>query len=157
MGIYKLNIGICRNSSSMQAGLGFLIQDAQGLVVAAMQQQVVRCEDKLQFQAIMVLTAVQFAFDVGLRHLDIELSFHHLLSLLNSDGSCLAPVGTLVDDILCIKQLFHFCQFSFAKNLCNKAAMALASEALSSPSSQVWLEECPPCIDTLVQIESVVQ
>uniref|UniRef100_A0A2N9F4D6 RNase H type-1 domain-containing protein n=1 Tax=Fagus sylvatica TaxID=28930 RepID=A0A2N9F4D6_FAGSY len=151
VGIYKLNIGICMRSNSMQAGLGFLIRDGQGFVVAAMQQQVARCEDKLQLQALVVLTAVQFAFDVGLRYLDIELTFSNLLSLLNSDGSCLAPIGTLVDDILCVKQLFHFCQFSFTKILCNKAALALASEALSSSFSQVWLEDCPPCIVTLVQ------
>jgi hypothetical protein len=125
-------------------------------VVAAMQQQVVRCEDELQLQALVVLTTVQFAFDVGLRHLDIKLSFQHLLSLLNSDGSCLAPIGTLVDDILCVKQLFYFCHFPFIKILCNKAAMALASEALSSNTTQVWLEECPPCINTLVQADSVV-
>uniref|UniRef100_A0A2N9G5Y5 Reverse transcriptase domain-containing protein n=1 Tax=Fagus sylvatica TaxID=28930 RepID=A0A2N9G5Y5_FAGSY len=119
---YRLHGG-----GSMQVGLGFLIRDAQGFVVAAMQQQVVRCEDELQLQALVVLTTVQFAFDVGLRHLDIKLSFQHLLSLLNSDGSCLAPI-----------------------------AMALASEALSSNTTQVWLEECPPCINTLVQADSVV-
>jgi hypothetical protein len=156
VGIYKLNIGICMSSSSMQVGLRFLIRDAQGFVVAAMQLQVVRCEDELQLQALVVLTTIQFAFDVGLRHLDIKLSFQHLLSLLNSYGSCLAPIGTLVDDILCVKQLFYFCHFSFINILCNKAAMALASEALSSNTTQVWLEECPPCINTLVQADSVV-
>ena len=103
----------------------------------------------------MVLTAVQFAFDVGLQHLDIELTFQDLLSLLKTDGSCLASIGTLVDDILFVKQLFHFCQFSFTKILCNKAALALASEALSSSFTQMWLEDCPPCIVTLVQSDLV--
>ena len=52
-----------------------------------MQQQGARCDDKLQLQAFVVLTAVQFAFDVGLRHLDIELTCQDLLSLLKTDGS----------------------------------------------------------------------
>ena len=73
----------------------------------------------------MALTAVQFAFDVGLRHLDIELTIQDLLSLLKIDGSCLASIGTLVDDILFVEQFFHFCHFSFVKILCNKAAMAM--------------------------------
>ena len=103
VGIYKLNIGICTSSSSRQVGVGILIRDAQGLVVAAMQQQGVRCDDKLQLQALVVLTAVQFAFDVGLQHLDIELTFQDLLSLLKTDGSCLASIGTLVDEILFVK------------------------------------------------------
>ena len=92
---------------------------------------------------------------MGFRYSEIELTFSNLLSLLNSDGSCLAPIGILVDDILCVKQLFHFCQFSFTKILCNKAALALASEALSSSFTQVWLEDCPPCIVTLVQSDLV--
>ena len=103
MGTYKLNIGICTRSSSRQVGVGILIRDAQGLVVAAMQQQGARCDDKLQLQAFVVLTAVQFAFDVGLQHLDIELTFQDLLSLLKTDGSCLASIGTLVDEILFVK------------------------------------------------------
>jgi hypothetical protein len=93
---------------------------------------------------------------VGLWHLDIELTFQDLLSLLKTDGSCLASIGTLVYDILFVKQLFHFCQFSFVKILCNKAAMALATEALSLISTQVWLEECLACIDTLIQFDYVI-
>jgi hypothetical protein len=34
--------------------------------------------------------------------------------------------------------------------------MALATEALSSISTQVWLEDCFACIDTLVQFDSVI-
>jgi hypothetical protein len=41
-----------------------------------------RCDDKLQLQARVVLIAVQFAFDVGLQYVDVELSFKALLSLL---------------------------------------------------------------------------
>jgi hypothetical protein len=40
-----------------------------------MQHQVERCDDKLQLQARVVLQTVQFAFDVGLRYVDVELSF----------------------------------------------------------------------------------
>jgi hypothetical protein len=58
VGIYKLNIGICTSLSSRQVGVRILIQDAQGLVVVAMQQQGVRCDDKLQLQALVVLTTV---------------------------------------------------------------------------------------------------
>ena len=73
------------------------------------------------------------------------------------EGSCLASVGNLVDDILSVKQSLDFCQFSFIKNMCNKATMGLATEALSSISTQVWLEDYPACIDNFVQFDSLIQ
>jgi hypothetical protein len=47
--------------------------------------------------------------------------------------------------------------------MCNKAVMVLATEALSSISTQVWLEDCPACkdcpacTDNFVQFDSVFQ
>jgi hypothetical protein len=39
--------------------------------------------------------------------------------------------------------------------VCNKAALALATEVVSSISSQVWLEDCPANIASIVQSESL--
>jgi hypothetical protein len=61
--------------------------------------------------------------------------------MLHSDIPCLAPIGNWVDDISLTCQFFPFCQFSFVKAMCNKAAQALAVEALSSNYSQVWFED----------------
>ena len=42
---------------------------------------------------------------------------------------------------------------SVIKNVCNKAANALTTEALSSISDEVWLEDCPASIISLVQFD----
>jgi hypothetical protein len=64
-------------------------------------------------------------------------------------------VGVLIEDILHWSSVFHFLQFSFIKNSCNKAAQALATEAASSSLEQVWLEEHPICINHFVQFVSL--
>jgi hypothetical protein len=64
-------------------------------------------------------------------------SYKDLFHLLKTDSPCLASIGSLVDDILFVKNSCHVCQFNFVKSLCNKAILALATEALSSVSSQV--------------------
>ena len=68
-------------------------------------------------------------------------------------GPCLALVGNLVDNIVLSKVYFEVFQFSYVKNLCNKMNCVLATEALSSMSSQVWLEDCPDCIAQFVAIQ----
>jgi hypothetical protein len=67
---------------------------------------------------------------------------------------CLASIGVLIEDICSWIHLFHFISFSFIRTDCNKASQALATEALSSFSDQVWLEDHPHCITSLVQFDS---
>jgi hypothetical protein len=50
-------------------------------------------------------------------------------------------MGVLIDDICLWHLSFDFLSFSFIKKECNKAAYALATEALSSHMEQVWLED----------------
>jgi hypothetical protein len=65
---------------------------------------------------------------------------------------CLAPIGVIIEDIWSWLHLFHFINFSFIRKDCNKAAHALATEALSSNSEQVWLEDHPVCITSFVLV-----
>ena len=84
-----------------------------------------------------MLRAVKFSLDVGLWRIEVYLSYKDLLTMLKATNTCLAPIGTLVDDILFVRQHFPFCQFSFVKSMCNTAVLALATEALLSISTQV--------------------
>ena len=60
-------------------------------------------------------------------------------------------MGVLIDDICLWHLSFDFLSFSFIRKECNKAAYALATEALSSHMEQVWLEDQPAYISSFVQ------
>ena len=96
-----------------------------------------------------------FAYDVGLRRLEVDLECKELVLILNSDDICLAPIGNLVEDILVFCQRFPCCSFVFVKSICNKAAQALYAEALSYNFPQVWLEDCPISIVSHIQFDSI--
>ena len=134
---FKLNVGLCVDKGSKSVGMGFVIRDAQCLVMAVLQKKEVACDSILQMQAVAVLSAVQFAFDMGFRRLQVDIPYKELLLLLQADDTCLAPIGHLIDDILWVKRSCYFCHFSFVKSLCNKAASVLATEAVSSIFPQV--------------------
>uniref|UniRef100_A0A2N9ES07 RNase H type-1 domain-containing protein n=1 Tax=Fagus sylvatica TaxID=28930 RepID=A0A2N9ES07_FAGSY len=153
-GFYKLNMGFSVDPVLKLVGVGSLIRDTDGSVMAAMNQKLVLCDDTLQLQATVVLVAVKFAFHVGFRSLDVDMSYNELYYLLQFDGPCLAPIGALVDDILQIRNACIGCKFSLIKSSCNKAASALASEALSSATSQAWFDHCPGNISSFVLADS---
>ena len=105
-------------------------------------------------QAKAILTAIQFAFDMGFRRLEVDIPYKELIPWLQADDLCLAPIGPLIEDILWVKNACDFCHFSFINSTCNKAVSVLATEAASSISPQVWLENCPACIVSIVLSES---
>ena len=151
---FKLNVGTFVDKKSKSVGIGIVIRDAQCQVLAALQKKVEACDSKSQMQAMAILTAVQFAFEMGFRRLEVDIPYKELILWLQADDICLAPIGPLIDDILWVKNACYFCQFSFINSVCNKAALVLATEAAFSISPHVWLEDCPACIVPIVHSES---
>jgi hypothetical protein len=78
-----------------------------------------------------------------------------LLNLIHKGSPCGAPCGVLVDDICWWIPIFNVLSFSFIPKLCNKAALVLATEALSLVSAQVWLDDQPDCVTSFVQNDLV--
>ena len=64
----------------------------------------------------------------SIQQLEVEVGCKELVILLHAKGPCLSPVGVLIEDILHWTTAFHFLQFSFIKNSCNKVAQALATK-----------------------------
>ena len=150
----KLNVSTFVDKKSKSVGIGIVICDAQCHVLAALQKKEETRASKTQMQAQAILTAVQFAFDMGFRRLEVDILYKELIPWLQANELCLAPIGPLIEDILWVKNACDFCHFSFINSSCNKAASVLASEAASSISPQVWLENCPACIVSIVLSDS---
>ena len=108
-------------------------------------------EDKVQSHARMVLKALQFVKAIGMSRVIVEGCWQDLFRLLRTTGPCLENAGVLVDDILCLARECFVPSFNSIHANCNRAAKALATEALSSLSEQVWLEDFPAVILPIVQ------
>ena len=150
---HKLNMACRCAPDSDVVGVGILIRDSMGRVAAALETTVVGCGDMVQVHATAIGTALQFAFDIGLRNLVVEVCCQELLRLIQMGTPCGASCGVLVDDICWWIPLFNALSFSFIPKLCNKATVALAAEALSSGSIQVWLDDQLNCVTSFVQVD----
>ena len=152
---YKLNFSWRVGSACSKTGLGVLIRDSLGLVMAAKCASFSGDGLLLQIHARAVLLALEFAFNIGMRRLEVDVGNQELLGLISLASPSLAPIGVLVDDIRNWFPSFHFIRFSFIPKNCNQATYVLATEALSSNSKQVWMEDYPACITSFVQIDSM--
>uniref|UniRef100_A0A2N9FNB8 Reverse transcriptase domain-containing protein n=1 Tax=Fagus sylvatica TaxID=28930 RepID=A0A2N9FNB8_FAGSY len=150
-GVFKLNMACHSISKSCRYGLGVLIRDSEGAVMAVLEDSLLSNNELLQLHARAVLVAIKFAYDVGLRCLVVELDNQELCSLIQAGSPCFDPIGVIVDDICSSIPLFSFLCFGFSKKSCNKAANALATEAASSLITQVWLDDHPTCITPFIQ------
>ncbi len=127
---YKLNVAYSLSPGNVQAGLGVLMRDSSGSVAAAMCARVRWDGEVLQVHARSLLMALQFAYDVGLRALEVDVGCQELLGLISRGSPCFASMGVLIDDICLWHLSFDFLSFSFIRKECNKAAYALATEAV---------------------------
>ena len=152
---YKMNLAVSFRPAEKLLGVGVLIRDCKGLVMAAFFTCFTACGDVLQDQARAVLIGVHHALEIGILHVEVESCFQELTGLINAGPPCLAANGVLVDDICSFFPLFQFVNFSVINSVCNKAVSALATEALSSVCDQVWLEDCPASIISLINADLV--
>jgi hypothetical protein len=129
---FKINVAFKRIAGSSLVGIGVLIRDYLGGVNAVMQRQSILGGDYILIYAQVVLSAIKFALDVGLPRIVMDIGCKELHAFLLSEDPCFAAVGPIVDDILFMKRYFLSVKFSFVSSICNKAAIALATEAVSS-------------------------
>ena len=87
-GLFKLNIAWSTSSTANQVGVGVLVRDYSGSVIAVLEKKVLACGDPIQMHAMAVLEALHFAFDLGLRSLPFEMGSKELLCLLRAHRPC---------------------------------------------------------------------
>ena len=136
-----MNVAFRIGPDNVKTGLGVLVRDSKGVVAAAMCSTLQWSGDVIQAHARSILVALKFAYDIGLRLIELDVGCTELLGLLHKGSPCYAPMGVLVDDICFWISCFKFLSFSVIRKDCNKASQALATEALSSNFEQVWLED----------------
>jgi hypothetical protein len=152
---YKMNVACRLNAAKDRVGVGIVIRDSNGIVCGAFCTSIVHGGDFFQEHARAILVGLRFALDIGIFRVEVEEGCSDLIGMVQKGSPCLAANGVLVDDICGFIPNFQFISFSFVKNICNKAITALATEALSLTSDQVWLEDCPVSIISLVQLDLI--
>ena len=114
---YRVNVDGARFSSQKEAGVGVIIRDNKGLVIAALSKNIDAPLGSLEIEAKAFEVGLQFAKDVGIYVLILEGDCLVMYRALAGISPCLASIAAIVYGIEAASQNFRNVSFSHEKFL----------------------------------------
>ena len=150
---FKANFDGAVFNNSNSTGVGVIIRDSNGEVIAAMFERILLPTTMMEVEMLACRRAVTFAIEVGIQDITFEGDSLTMIRAINSGGASEAPYGNLIEDILVYVSSFSSVVFKHVKRPCNKVADALAKKAKFGDMFQAWMEELPPDITPLAVLD----
>ncbi|KAK2637132.1 hypothetical protein Ddye_031924 [Dipteronia dyeriana] len=113
-GLFKINTDAAINGSLGHVGIGIIIRDSAGHVMASSSPQ--------SAEAVAILRGLQLARDSGLWPCSIESDALSVVMLMNSKAIPCAEIGLAIQDILSLVDKLSICEVSFVQRDANMAA-----------------------------------
>jgi ribonuclease HI len=136
-------------------GIGLLIRDHEGTVVAAKCSTQSHVSDPLVAETIAVWTAARFIKYKGLDNVVLEGDSLGVVNCLQEEEPSWAPAGHFIEDTkLCLSGLAWSVQH--VGRDANSAADRLAKLALSLVEEHQWVSSIPQCIQNIVMAEKQI-
>nr|XP_023900897.1 uncharacterized protein LOC112012746 [Quercus suber] len=152
-GMYKVNYDGAIFSQQERAGVGVVIRNAEGAVMASLSQQIPLPTTVAQVEALAVRRATEFALELGVTKAIFEGDSEVICRELNDPNPSQALHGHLLQDVKSLSNSFHFASFSHVCRQGNNVADALAKRAIREHDQTVWMEDVPSDIQHVVQAD----
>ena len=103
-------------------------------------------------EAMAAMVALQLAWDIGLRNVEVEGDSLTVITVLKDQECCLASYGDIIWDIRHLAASFQCVKYCHVHREGNNAAHVLAHKVLDLHSDfLVWLEDVPGFLDHVIQ------
>ena len=94
--------------------------------------------------------ALSFAAEIGISKAMLEGDSLTIIKALSTDQRSLSSFGLLIDDAKFSSVNFDQLRYSHVKKECNFAAHSLAKFASNISDFQVWMEDVPPQLSSVI-------
>ena len=146
LGSFKVNVDGALFSKTKQSGVGVMVRDEKGNVIAAMSRKLDFPLEVLETKAKALEIGVNFAKEVGLRDVVFKGDSQLIINAVHSFGEAAASVQNIIHGVLRNAQCFRTFDFLHIKRQGNAPAHLLAQHAQYVENVIVWLEECPSLV-----------
>uniref|UniRef100_A0A2N9GCE4 RNase H type-1 domain-containing protein n=1 Tax=Fagus sylvatica TaxID=28930 RepID=A0A2N9GCE4_FAGSY len=143
-GRYKVNFDGAIFAETNEAGLGAIIRNHWGEVMASLCQRIPYPHSVAAVEASAARTAVNLILELGFREVDIEGDSLEIINALLQNSPCFTLYGHLITDTSIIAQNLNSFQFMHVKRDGNTVAHSLAKRARHCEPFEVWMESVPP-------------
>ena len=94
--------------------------------------------------------ALSFAIEIGISKVVLEGDSLTIINALSNDLRSLSSFGPLIDDAKFSSVNFDQLHYSHVKRECNFATHSLAKFASNISDFQVWMEDVPPQLSSVI-------
>nr|XP_023899473.1 uncharacterized protein LOC112011331 [Quercus suber] len=147
---YKINTDAAVFSASKSVGIGVVVRDHEGSVLAALSKRMPLPLGPLEAEAKAMHEAISFAKDIGLQDVIFETDSTTIFDALHDISTAPTCIDNIIQDTHHSLQAFRKSQILHVKRLGNKPAHTLARHAKGIDDFATWIEETPPCIEPFV-------
>ena len=113
------------------AGVGVIIRDEEGQIIASMAEKVPLPNSIAALEAVAAVETLYFAAELGISSIVLGGDSEIVFKALVSDDTSFADHGHLVEEAKLLSALFNFCSFSYVKRQGNSTAHHLARHVSS--------------------------
>ena len=131
------------------AGIGALIRNDAGLIMASLTQQIPLPTFVIEVEALATRRALEFALELGFDDITLEGDSELLIRNMKNGGSKLTHYENIVADIFFLLSHFSKANIPFVMRHCNQLAHSLVRRAIIPLSMSVWMEEVPPDLESI--------
>uniref|UniRef100_A0A2N9IR38 Peroxidase n=1 Tax=Fagus sylvatica TaxID=28930 RepID=A0A2N9IR38_FAGSY len=131
---------------SNAGGIGVVIRDNAGMVIATLSQKVRGPQTVEMIEALAARRAIIFAKEVGIDDVEFEGDAVNVICDLSCQVPIHTPYGLIIEDARAILPNFQRPSLSHTRRSGNTVAHALARRAFNCNSPLIWMEEVPPDI-----------
>ena len=136
------------------AGIGVVIRDFVGKVIGALLERIELPTTVEVVEALACRRAIAFALENGLHQVVFEGDLTTVLNCIQASSPCLVSFGNVIEDSIASASQLCDCSFSHVRRKGNAVADKLVKLAKYLVVPQVWLEDIPSDVDSLVLIDS---
>ena len=143
MDIFKINFDGAVFTEENCSGMGVIVQDREGLVIAVMSEKIPQLLKPIEIEAMAAIRAFEFAREVGISEAILERDSLLVIKALATKDIGLAPFGLLIQDAYRFTSAFSLLSYSHTKREGNQVAHDLAKLAVTIPNCVIWMEDVP--------------
>jgi ribonuclease HI len=154
-GWLKVNWDATLQSQTKKMGIGVVVRNGTGEVKAALANVLPLVDDPTAAEAIAAWFAVKLSVDCGFQLVVLEGDSMAVVSAINQASPNWSSYGHFVEDIKVLAQSVHWVEINYASRVVNSAAHTLAKCAILHSLDELWMEECPSYIRSIVLAEQV--
>nr|XP_023916941.1 uncharacterized protein LOC112028476 [Quercus suber] len=152
-GLFKINFDGAVFEDRSLAGLGIVIRDESGLIIAALSQKIPLPRSVDMVEALDARQALIFAQEISIFKAEVEGDSLNVIQALNNPKPNRTLMGHIISDIQCLGAAMQKCDFMHTRRGGNMLAHSLAQRAVLAADTDVWLEELPQDLVDIFQFD----